>query len=305
MARVYKILTSSYYADGEYLWGVTNSRTGEKNDPANVARIPLPPLISRDTYDRTPAKLAGHNPRIAPPRVVNGSSLLVGLAKCAICEAGMTRTGTTRRQRRYSYYSCAGHHAKGATACTGRHVPIEKLDTLVLTALKDRLFAPERLRLLLRSLVDQQALRSSEVAGRFVALQTAADETKARLLRLYKMVEDGIAEEDDILKQRTTVLRAEQTSAQAALTLAKLEATPAIVIDAERIPRFGLLMRERMDTGDVGAKRASIASVVSSIKVHDDRVRVVGQKDTLRRAVAGDPEPGENVLGFVRKWRAP
>ncbi len=120
VATVHKIQTSSYYADGEYLWGVTNSRTGERNDPDKVVKIPLPPLISRDTFDRIKAKLAGNNPRTTPPRVVNGPSLLVGLATCTTCGAGMTRTGTTRRDRRYSYYSCAGHHTKGATTCRWR-----------------------------------------------------------------------------------------------------------------------------------------------------------------------------------------
>ncbi len=221
VATVHKILTSAYYADGEYLWGVTNSRTGEPNDPEKVARIPLPPLISRDTFDRVQAKLAGHNPRITPPRMVNGPSLLVGLATCATCGVRMTRTGTTRRHRRYSYYSCGGHHAKGATACPGRHVPMERLDTLVLAALEERLFAPERLRVLLSSLVEQQALRSTEVAGRLVALQATAEEAKARLVRLNKAIEDGVAEEDDVLEERIAVLRAEQANARAALARAR------------------------------------------------------------------------------------
>jgi len=39
------------------------------------------------------AKLAAQNPRVTPPRVVSGPTLLTGLAVCEKCGSGMTRTG--------------------------------------------------------------------------------------------------------------------------------------------------------------------------------------------------------------------
>ncbi|MDH8650111.1 zinc ribbon domain-containing protein, partial [Klebsiella pneumoniae] len=70
--------------------------------------IPIPALIELAIFDRVQAKLSNNNPRTTAPRIVNGPSLLTGIAMCASCGAGMTRTGTNRRGKSYSYYSCAG-----------------------------------------------------------------------------------------------------------------------------------------------------------------------------------------------------
>ncbi len=299
---VHKLLTAEHYATGVYRWGVTSAKTGEANPADEVVEIAIPRLIGRDVFARVQQKLADHNQRATPPRVVNGPCLLTGLAVCGTCGSGMTRTGTIRRRKRYSYYTCAGCHQKGSTACRGRHVPMERLDTLVVGALKERLFAPDRLALLLQGLVDRHAREAADASGRLVALQAAADDAKARLLRLYRSIEDGVVEQDEVLKERIAVVRAEGEKANAALNRARLQAAPALIVDAERIARFGRLMHEHLDNADVNARRGYIASVVGAIEVHDERVRIIGLTDTLKQAVAGQVE-GEKVRSFVRKWR--
>jgi site-specific DNA recombinase len=140
---VHKILTNTCYASGQWPYGKRNSR---QHDPSNVIYIPVPVLIEQADFDRVQAKLARSNPKATPARVVNGPSLLTGLAVCASCGSGMTRTGTTNRQgRSYSYYSCAGCQQKGKTVCKGRHIPAATLDEIVLTYLKQRVLAPDRI----------------------------------------------------------------------------------------------------------------------------------------------------------------
>ncbi|MBV9978443.1 recombinase family protein [Bradyrhizobium sp.] len=94
---VHKILTNPCYSTGQWPYGVRNSRDGKKYDPSSVIYIPVPVLIDQSDFDRVQAKLAQNNPRTTPPRVVNGPSLLTGIAVCASCGAGMTRTGTVNR----------------------------------------------------------------------------------------------------------------------------------------------------------------------------------------------------------------
>ena len=48
---VHKILTSRYYASGEYLWGEKDRETGEKNEPDQFAKILIPPIVSQDVPD--------------------------------------------------------------------------------------------------------------------------------------------------------------------------------------------------------------------------------------------------------------
>ena len=98
-------------------------RLSEVTAADEVVEIATPTLIGRDVFARTQQELADHNQRATPPRVVNGPCLLTGLAVCGTCGSGMTRTGTIRRRKRYSYYTCAGCHQKGSTACRGRHGP--------------------------------------------------------------------------------------------------------------------------------------------------------------------------------------
>ena len=102
-----------------------------------MIHIPVPVLIEQSDFERVQAKLARSNPKTTPPRVVNGPSLLTGIAVCASCGSGMTRTGMTNRYgRSYSYYSCAGCQQKGKTVCKGRHIPAATLDDIVVTNLK-------------------------------------------------------------------------------------------------------------------------------------------------------------------------
>src|SRR5262249_19635384 len=159
------------YATGKWPYGVRNSRTGALHDPATVVEIAVPTIIPFELFERVRNRLSQNNPKVTPPRVVNGPTLLTGLAICARCGAGMTRTGTRRRDRFYSYYSCGGCHQKGKAACPGRHIPMSKLDDLVLANVKERLFTPQRLAIILEGLVAMQAAKDDQVAERRAVLE--------------------------------------------------------------------------------------------------------------------------------------
>lgn len=82
----------------------------------------------------------------------------------------MTRTGTNRRGKSYSYYSCAGCHQKGKSVCNGRHIPAAVLDDIILNNLKQRLLAPGCLIPLLQTLADRQSAKSDAVDRRLLSL---------------------------------------------------------------------------------------------------------------------------------------
>src|SRR6185312_12375823 len=106
--------------------------------------------------------LEARRPTRVPPRIVNGPTLLTGLARCATCGGGMTiRTG---KGGRYRYYTCNNRVNEGATSCKGRSIPMPLLDGLVLEKLEERIFAPERLELLLRGLIDRARKKTTDDA---------------------------------------------------------------------------------------------------------------------------------------------
>ncbi|GAA3846307.1 recombinase family protein [[Pseudomonas] carboxydohydrogena] len=300
---VHKILTNTCYATGLWVYGKRDSRNGGLNDPSTVVEIPIPALIELAIFDRVQAKLSNNNPRTTAPRIVNGPSLLTGIAMCASCGAGMTRTGTNRRGKSYSYYSCAGCHRKGETACKGRHIPTGTLDQIVVSNLKQRLFAPERLAELLQTLADRRSAKSLAEDNRLVSLRHQLTETEERLKRLYRSIEDGVVELDDILRERTATLKSEHERARAALDRARSQCGAEISINADKIDSFSRLMTEKLDHGDVNSKKAYIRAVVSAIEVDDTTIRIIGSKDMLQAVIAGKQTTNENVRGFVRKWR--
>jgi site-specific DNA recombinase len=301
---LHRILKSSYYATGKWPYGRRNSRTGGLHDPATIVEIEIPPIIQLELLEKVHARLARNNPRVTPPRVVNGPTLLTGLATCACCGAGMTRTGTRRRNRSYSYYTCAGCHQKGKSVCRGRHVSMAKLDGLVIENVKERLFTPERLTTILESLLERQRTKNRAVEDRRAALAAELAATNEKLNRLYRAIEDGIVNLDAQLKQRVDALKAQRDLAQASLDRVVVQANTRAMITPDRLAAFSQLMRERLDTGDNQARKAYLQSVISHIEVDDDKVRIIGDRATLAAVIAGRQTAHGRVSGFVRNWRA-
>lgn len=181
---------------------------------------------------------------------------------------------------------------------------MEKLDSIVIAGLIDRLLAPERLVIILESLATRRAQKSMAADERIKGLEERVTETQERLRRLYAMVEDGSVATDSMLKQRIAVLQAERESAEAALERARGTMRMPVDLAPDRIEAFGRLMRERLVSGDVKFRKAYLGAIIDRIEVGDGTIRIQGRKDVLEQVVLsnGGPEPG--VRSFVRKWRS-
>jgi site-specific DNA recombinase len=89
-----------------------------------VIAVAVPPLIDQDTFDAVQAHLKSRNPKVAPPQVVGGPTMLTGICFCANCGGAMTiRTG---KSGRYRYYTCSIAARQGETGCKGRSIPMER-----------------------------------------------------------------------------------------------------------------------------------------------------------------------------------
>ena len=273
-------------------------------DPASVVEIDVPPIIAMELFERVQARLTSNNPKVTPPRVANGPTLLTGLAVCASCGAGMTRTGTNRGERSYACYSCTGCQQKGKSVCKSRHVRMEKLDDAVIENVKERLLTPERLGEILELIVERRAAQDQAVADRRRALEAELSQTKDKLARLYWAIEDGVVDLDADLKARIQTLKNARNLAQASLDRMAQHARDGAAITPERIEAFAALMRRKLSEGDAQARKAYLRSVISSIEVDDQKIRIIGQKAALADLIAGRQTQAANVRGFIRKWRA-
>ena len=301
---VYGILTNSWYATGKWPYGRRSSRTGLPHDPSEVVEVDIPKIVALDLFDAVQARLKRNNPKVTPPRVVNGPSLLTGLAVCGSCGAGMTRSGTRRGAKVYTYYSCAACQQKGKSVCKGRHVPVALLDTQVIEGLKQKLFTTERMGKLLSGLLQRNAARDATVVGRQRVLEAERNEVKTKLDRLYHAIENGVIELDDDIKGRIGSLKDRRDVIEASLARITQNIGAAPALDDERIARFSGLMQRKLDCGDVKTRKAYLTSVIDRIEVDDHVIRVFGRKDALADAVSGRNSPTANVRSSVRKWCA-
>ena len=157
---------------------------------------------------------------------------------------------------------------------------------------------------LLRSLTERQAAKSESTDRRLLTLQREVSDAEDRLKRLYRSIEDGIVELDDILRERTAALKSERERARAALDRARAQCGTVAAIDAHKIDAFARLMSDKLDNGDTNARKGYMRSIIDAVEVDDKAVRIIGSKDVLQAVIAGKQTANGNVRGFVRKWRA-
>jgi site-specific DNA recombinase len=304
VATVHKILTNSVYV-GEWVFNKCEARTQRAKPVDQWITVEVPPIIERAEFDAVQATLKAHNPRVTAPRVVTGPVLLTGLATCASCEGAMTmRTGTSRSGQVHKYYACSTWLRKGKTACKGRTVRMDTLDNLVVEHLSKRLFTTERLVAILAAAFACRAEKAVEVDRRVVSLQREVTDAADKLKRLYRMVEEGIAELDDILTDRVASLKLDRERAQAALDRIQAQAAPPGEIPLAAIEQFGRVMRENIANGEIPLRKSYLRAVVDRIEVDDASIRIIGDGARLEQVIGGKSVSEAGVRSFGRKWRS-
>jgi site-specific DNA recombinase len=301
---VHKILTNTVYI-GQWKFNQASSRSGERKPAEEIIIVNVPALIEPELFERVQQQLHARSPRVAAPRVTTGPILLTGLAVCATCGGGMTlRTGTSRSGAVHRYYTCSTQARKGKGGCKGRSMPMGKLDSLVTSQLVEHLFRPERLAAILGSLIAHRAEKAQSLSERVLGLRREVTDAEDKLRRLYRLVEEGVTDLDDVLKDRLSNLKVERDRAKAALDRAGAHAVPIIQIDPARIQRFGELMRHNLTNGSVPFRKAYLRSIIDTVEVDDTRVRIKGNKDVLECAVLADRAEETDGSQMSTRWRA-
>ena len=141
------------------------------------------------------------------------------------------------------------------------------------------------------------------VAERRRSLEAKIAETNDKLTRLYRAIEEGIVDLDSDLKGRIGALKDDRDITLTALERITHQAAARQDVTPERVEAFAALMRQKLDAGDVQARRDYLRTVISKIEIDDDRIRIIGEKSALADVIAGRANDAQNVSSFVRKWR--
>ncbi len=306
IGTVHRMLTRQTYI-GRHEFN-RRTKNGDNKPDEEVIPVAVPPIIDQSVFDAVQARMKARNPKVTPPQVVGGRTLLTGLIHCAKCGGAMTiRTG---KGGRYRYYTCSTKARQGATACTGMTVPMKKLDTLVARHLEDRLLDPARLEEVLAPVLDRRQERTERRHAHIAELNKRATETDLRLKRLYDAIESGVADLDDPdLKDRIASLKAirDQSRVDADRASAMLVSAGQKAITAPMLARFAQTARERMRLPGGGYRRDHLRALAQRVEVNDGEVRIMGSKSDLLRTLAAAGGAGTvpgGVPSFVPKWRS-
>src|SRR5262249_33213268 len=145
----------------------------------------VPPIIDEQTFTAVQALLQSRNPKRVPPRVVNGPTLLAGVARCGHCGAALIQN--TGKGGLYRYYCCSRKWKEGATACQGLRIRMDRLDQIVIDQVTSRVLQPDHLHTLLASYLKSASSRADETKERLSRMRQAHKEAEAAIVRLLEL----------------------------------------------------------------------------------------------------------------------
>lgn len=301
---VHDLLTSSTYC-GRHQFNRFDSRNGRPRPPSQWIEVSVPAIVDEQTFNSVQALLQSRNPKRKPPRVVNGPTLLAGVARCGHCGSALIQN--TGKSGLYRYYCCSRRLKEGATSCQGLRIRMDRLDEIVIDQLSSRILQPGRLGTLLQTYLKTANSRSAENKERLSRLRQSHKDAEAAITRLLSLVEQGVMEaEDASLKERLVSLKVRRDELAAEVAdLQKRLASGEPTITPEKITQLAILLKDKLRNGPPDLKQAYTRLVVNEVCVDDKEIRISGSKPALARVASqGLENTAPGVLSFVQEWRA-
>jgi len=174
---------------------------------AEWTEIPVPAIVSPDTFDRVARRLAD-NKRFAARNSKN-PSLLQGMAACAGCGYGYYRTSTRTTNKKIYYYRCLGsddYRYEGGRVCTNKPVRADYLDTVVWEHITGMLADPHLIHTEIDKRIDS-ARTVNPVARQRKLLDTALAKASSAIARMIEAFGEQLITIDE-LRARMPDLRA-------------------------------------------------------------------------------------------------
>ncbi|MGE3480449.1 MAG: recombinase family protein [Gammaproteobacteria bacterium] len=302
--KVHKVLSDSLYR-GDYYFNVIDSKQGKKRPPSEWVKTTIPAIIDAATFERVRATREHRAPGKTAPSVVTSPTLLTGLLKCGICGAGMTQV--TGKSGKYKYYKCTQRQNRGNHACTSRNLPMDKLDEQVLNQLANKVFAPDRLRVLVVEL--RKRIRSSKdhYQARLNEVNRQIKHLEERQQRLLEAIETGTIALDEVTQRRAQQIKAAREALFMELAATRREySLPAVeYIKPSQVETFGRVLREKLLAKDSDMAKRYLSLLVDEVVVKDDTATVRGSYDALAstlHVIQGGKV--DQVPRFIPSWRA-
>lgn len=288
-----------------YTFNKIEAKTRRLKPETEWITFQIEPIITPDTFSQVQQKLADRSPDKVPPRIVNAPTLLTGFIKCGSCGASMTIA--TGKSGRYRYYKCSNrinNLAKGSN-CQSNNIPMEKLDSLILEAVANRVFTPERVEVMMKELQHNLKNSRTDHDEQLKTLTKELDAVKQQQDRLYQAVEKGLLPLDGTLQERVQKHQARRQDVLTELAgLRRQKELPLAQLGRKHIHAFCLALKEKLQDKASNFGKGYLKLLINEIIVDKKEVRLAGSYASLADALHMSTKPNHlpMVPSFVPVW---
>ena len=304
VSNVRDILTRSTYR-GRHLYGVHDTRNGLKRPEEEWQEIAAPVIIPDPEWLEVQAGIARNARHITAPTFVSGPTMLAGIAKCGHSECGNALTIATGKGGRYRYYRCSRNLRRGETACQGTSIRDEKLETVVVNALADRILRPERLQQLLADLLDDSSAAMRERQAHLKALRTERTRIEGAIQNMFDFIEQGIVSPRDVdFADRLASQRARRADLEQEILLIERQlSTTDRRITPEAIARLGEVVLGKLRSSDPVLRQGYARRFIARVVVAPDTITITGPIKSLEIAANDGPDQQAPLVPSLdREW---
>lgn len=225
----------------------------------------IPPIISKDLFDRVQAKLA-KNKRAPARHKAEDDYLLTTKLFCGTCKAMMVgESGTSAREgRKYHYYRCV--NSKKHKTCTAKHKSIRKvpIENAVVNAVMAKIMDDSFIEYIVDAVMELQSQESSVLP----ALRKRLEDTERGINNMLNAIQNGAF--NDSIKQRLDEL--EQAKKDIELQITQEEMNQPML--SREDVTYWLYRFRTLDVSALQERRRLIDSFVNSVTVSDDYILV-------------------------------
>ena len=269
---IHKVLTNEAYC-GTLVWG------GRPGHPAlNSGEPPVrvenawPAIINKDTFRLVRHKMALKRPRVIHPRTVPSFYLLSGIL---FCSCGRAMIGRSAKSHQYYYYMCNRSYKQGKDACAAKIIPKDKLERMVIEQLKARVLTDDNLEQMVKIVNKELRSASTELNDRLDTCDMELREIKARLSRLYEVLETGKLNLDELaprireLKKRQDELGKARIQIEADMIVQGVQE-----VDVDLIKSYTRDLKALIEESDITERKAFLRSFIKRIEINGDNAVV-------------------------------
>jgi len=269
---IHKILTNEAYC-GTLVWGGRPGHPAARSaEPPVRVENAWPAIISRETFQLVQGKMALRRPQVTHPRTVPSFYLLSGLL---FCSCGRAMIGRSAKSHQYYYYMCSRSFKQGKDVCDAKILPKEKLERLVIEQLQSKVLTEENLEELVKLVNEELQSASSWLRERQDAVDAELKDIKARLSRLYEVLETGKLNLDD-LAPRIRELKSRQDELSKIRIQLEAEAVARGVeqVDTALVKEYAQDLRSLLEEADLTERKAFLRSFIKRIEVNKGQATV-------------------------------